>query len=405
MLNAALIGQLVINSYFSAMRQPDFYRNKNAYKLVLFLFALLIGAGTLLYTETFLKKLRKSEERSVKIWAHAVKVFSTGPAEGDFTLYGMIMEGNNTIPIIMTDGEGNVIQHRNLDSTKARNPDYVKKLIPIMAEDNEPIEVEFAPGKKNIIYYQESILLKQLRIYPWVLLGVIGVFVGIAYITFSSARRTEQERVWSGMAKETAHQIGTPLSSMLGWIELLRSQGVDETALTEMGKDVARLETITSRFSKIGSIPELVPEDLVEAVRESLDYLRSRTSKKIDIRFDAPDSELIVPLNHQLFSWVIENLFKNAIDAIEGGGEISIQIKEAGRNVRIEISDTGKGLTRNQFKAIFRPGYTTKQRGWGLGLSLAQRIVEDYHRGKIYVFRSEVGQGTTFRILIPISQE
>lgn len=383
------------------MSKVDFYRNKNTWKLVLFVFALLIGAGTLWYTESFLQELREEEEDSVEIWAQAFRLIAADAATGDLSLYAKILEGNNTIPIIITDGDGNVITYNNLDSAKALRPGYVKSLIPRMAEENEPIVIEFGSGQKNIAYYQESILLTQLRIYPWVLLGVIGLFVGIAYLAFSSARRTEQERVWSGMAKETAHQIGTPLSSMLGWIELLRAQGADETALTEMGKDVNRLETITARFSKIGSIPELKNEDISDVLTESTDYLRARTSSKIDIDLQIPEDEFIVPINRQLFSWVIENLIRNAIDAIEGQGSIKLELTEAGKYVRIDVTDSGKGLTRNQYRAIFRPGYTTKQRGWGLGLSLARRIVEDYHSGRIYVVRSELGQGTTFRILIP----
>lgn len=383
------------------MSKVDFYRNKNTWKLVLFVFALLIGAGTLWYTESFLQELREEEEDSVEIWAQAFRLIAADAATGDLTLYAKILEGNNTIPIIITDGEGNVKTYNNLDSAKALRPGYVESLIPIMAEENEPIVIEFGNGQKNIAYYQESILLTQLRIYPWVLLGVIALFVGIAYLAFSSARRTEQERVWSGMAKETAHQIGTPLSSMLGWIELLRAQNADETALTEMGKDVNRLETITARFSKIGSIPELKNEDISDVLIESTEYLRARTSSKIDIDLQVPEDEFIVPINRQLFSWVIENLIRNAIDAIEGQGSIKLELTESGKYVRIDVTDSGKGLTRNQYRAIFRPGYTTKQRGWGLGLSLARRIVEDYHSGKIYVVRSEIGQGTTFRILIP----
>lgn len=384
------------------MSKLDFYRNKNSWKLVLFVFALLIGSGTLLYTESFLKDLRAEEEESVEIWAHAVRVFLSGTATGDLSLYGKILESNNTIPTIITDENGKIITHRNIDSAKVARPGYLESLIPIMASENEPIEFAYAEGKKNIVYYQESYLLKQLRIYPWVLLGVIALFVSIAYAAFSSARRTEQERVWSGMAKETAHQIGTPLSSMLGWIELLRAQGADESALVEMSKDVDRLETITARFSKIGSVPELSKGDIAEVISESLDYLRRRTSKKIQILLDAPETGITVPVNTQLFSWVLENLIRNAVDAIEGEGRVEITLSEAGKNVRIDVKDTGKGLTRNQFKAIFRPGYTTKQRGWGLGLSLAKRIIEDYHNGKIYVVKSEPGTGTTIRITIPM---
>lgn len=387
------------------MRQPDFYRNKNAWKLILFVFALLIGVGTLLYTESFLKDMRSQEERYVQIWAQALKGTSSGKVQGDISLYFTILEDNRTIPIILADGDGTVITFRNLDSTKINRPGYVESVLEDMKEQNEPIVIEFAPGRVNYMYYKESLLLQKLRIYPWVLLGVIAVFVGISYAAFSSARRTEQERIWSGMAKETAHQIGTPLSSLMGWIELLRAQDADESALQEMSKDILRLETITSRFSKIGSVPELKEVDIIDVVEDSLDYLRRRTSKKIDITFRAPDSPIIIPVNQQLFSWVVENLIRNAIDAIDGPGSIHVQLSEAGRSVKIDVEDTGKGLTRNQFRAIFRPGYTTKTRGWGLGLSLARRIIEDYHNGKIFVLKSAPQAGTTFRVLLPIDRK
>ena len=271
-----------------------------------------------------------------------------------------------------------------------------------MAESNDPIEITYYGNRKVYIYFKESLLLTKLRIYPIILLAVIGIFIVIAYLLFSSSRRSEQNRVWTGMAKETAHQIGTPLSSIMGWIEILRTQNADEMALSEMEKDVSRLQTITDRFSKIGSMPQMREEPIYETVETSFNYLQSRVSKKIDTTLESTVSEdLKLLVNTQLLSWVIENLMRNAIDAIDGPGFVKLELTDQGKSIRLDVIDSGKGIPKAQQSAVFRPGFTTKKRGWGLGLSLAKRIVEEYHRGKITVAQSEIGKGTTFRVILP----
>ena len=270
-----------------------------------------------------------------------------------------------------------------------------------MRDEVEPIEIEFA-GRKQYIYYQNSTLLTKLRYYPIILLCVISVFIVIAYIAFSNARKSEQDRVWNGLAKETAHQIGTPLSSLMGWLELLRARNVDANMVDEMEKDIVRLNTITNRFSKIGSVPSLSDHNIEEVTGEAVAYLQARSPRKVNIVFNpSPEvKNLTVKLNKPLYEWVIENLIRNAMDALEGKGTIEIRVSEHPRSIRIEVEDNGKGIPANKQKTVFRPGYTTKSRGWGLGLSLAKRIIEEYHRGKIFVAHSEVGKGTIFRILL-----
>lgn len=381
----------------------DIYNNKNAIKLVLFLFAATIGIGTLIYTESFLKELRAEEIKKAKIYVEATNLAQSTSNDETLNLVIKIIEGNNTIPVIVVNENGEVDTHRNLDPEKSKNPEYIKAQIAEMAESNEPIEFTYYGERKVYIYFKESLLLTKLRMYPIFLLAVIGIFIGIAYLLFSSSRRSEQNRVWTGMAKETAHQIGTPLSSLMGWIEILRTQNADEMALKEMEKDVDRLQMITDRFSKIGSIPQMSEENIYETVQSSFDYLKSRVSKKIDMTLscDIPqDQKLLV--NTQLLSWVIENLVRNAIDAIEAGeGFVKLELSDDGKYIRLDVSDSGKGISLAQLSAIFRPGFTTKKRGWGLGLSLAKRIIDDYHKGKITVAQSEVGKGTTFRVLLP----
>ena len=380
----------------------DIYNNKNAIKLVLFLFALSIGVGTLIYTESFLKELRAEEIRKAKIYVEATDVAQSTTEDISLNFVLKIIEGNNTIPVIVVNEDGEVDTHRNLDPVKSKDPEYIKEQIEIMAESNEPIEISYYGDRKVYIYFKESLLLTKLRIYPIILLGVIGVFVIIAYLLFSSSRRSEQNRVWTGMAKETAHQIGTPLSSLMGWIEILRSQNADEMALVEMEKDVSRLEMITDRFSKIGSMPQMGEESIFETVKTSFDYLKARVSKKIDMTLESSIPEdLKLLVNTQLLSWVIENLVRNAIDAIDGPGYVKLEITDQGKQIRLDVIDSGKGIIKSQQSAVFRPGFTTKKRGWGLGLSLAKRIVEDYHKGKITVAQSEVGKGTIFRVLLP----
>ncbi len=313
-----------------------------------------------------------------------------------------------SVPVIITDStHTNVLQFGNLNERNMENPDFVARQLKIMASENKPIQVNFLDHGATFIYYKSSDLLVSIRFFPIVQIIVIALFLLIAYLLFSYARKSEQNQVWAGMAKETAHQIGTPLSSMMAWLELLKmdEQAQQKEAIGEMEKDIQRLENITERFSKIGSPPKLEIVDLVIVISETIDYLRPRTSKKIDYQFDVPaDTKVMVPLNAPLFKWVIENLCKNAIDAMSGQGIISIHLKQINNRVIIDISDNGKGMSKSEFKNVFNPGYTSKKRGWGLGLSLAKRIIRDYHSGRIFVRSSVPGEGTTFRIILKTSK-
>lgn len=381
----------------------DFYGKKNLWKFILFVFAVLIGAATLWYTETFLDELREQEVKKVQQFAMAIHNILDADVDTDITFEQDIIRSNNTIPIIMTDENGNVIEARNIDEQKRNNPDWIKKKLAEMEREVTPIKITVSDDITQYLYYQNSILLTKLRYYPLVLLGVISLFIIIAYIAFSNARKSEQNQVWNGLAKETAHQIGTPLSSLMGWLELLRSKETEPLMVEEMEKDINRLNTITDRFSKIGSMPAINTQDIVEISNESVSYLAARSPRKIKVKFNAEGAgvgPLPVKLNKPLFEWVIENLVRNAIDAIEGEGEIEVRVSDSGRKVVVEVEDNGKGIPQNKFKTIFRPGFTTKSRGWGLGLSLAKRIIEEYHGGRIFVASSEAGKATIFRILL-----
>lgn len=305
------------------------------------------------------------------------------------------------VPVVFTDeSREKIIAYGNMDSIKVQDKAYVKAIIAEMASQNSPIEIDLGSGKKNYIFYQDSFILTQIKYFPLIQFLIIGLFLVIAYTLFSTARRAEQNQVWVGMAKETAHQLGTPLSSLMAWMELLKLKGVDESVTTEIGKDIKRLETITERFSKIGSVPELEKTNLVSVLQHALTYLETRVSRKIALELKTPAPEILVPLNIPLFDWVIENLCKNAIDAMDGKGFIKIELTDQQQFVYIDIIDSGKGIPKSEFKTVFEPGFTTKKRGWGLGLSLTKRIIENYHRGKIFVKRSEPNKGTTFRIVL-----
>lgn len=303
------------------------------------------------------------------------------------------------VPVIYTDKDKReVIQTGKVDTLSINTPEKLAAKLDELAEENTPIEIDLGQGTVNYIFYAQSNLLTQLKYYPYVQFGIIGLFLLIAYILFSTARKAEQDQVWVGMSKETAHQLGTPLSSLLAWNEHLKGLGVDPNIISEMENDVMRLNTITERFSKIGSQPTLVSEDIVHLLDKSIAYLKKRTSKNVSFEVKLPDHPIQVNLSGPLFEWVIENLCKNAVDAMDGKGTLKIIMMEKPEQVKIFISDTGKGIPKNKFAEVFKPGYTTKQRGWGLGLSLCKRIVENYHDGKIYVLESEVGKGTTFCI-------
>lgn len=498
----------------------NIYSQKQKWKWLLFVVAILIVFTSLWYTNNLVRRIADDEKAKVKLWAQAVEkkanlirftndLFTKIKleerkkaelyAEATKQLAGMnynsdisfvlkVLQDNTTVPVILTDEEGRISASRNLDSLRENDTAYVREQLNLMKESyapvvintykthknflyykdskvfsdiklvfdkltlsfldevtvntadvpviftdssktvvlqknnkidsisilpqnlkvtldklsqqNPPIAIDLGDGYTKYVFYAESELLTTLKYYPYVQFGVIGLFLLIAYILFSTARKAEQDQVWVGMSKETAHQLGTPLSSLIGWNEHLRSIGVDESIVNEMNRDIRRLNTITDRFSKIGSQPTLQDENICTVIQNATDYLKQRTSKNVKYEVIVPQKEVHVQLSVPLFEWVIENLCKNAVDAMDGKGQITVLVEEIPEGIAIDISDTGKGIPKSKFKTVFEPGYTTKQRGWGLGLSLCKRIIENYHKGKIYVLRSEPNSGTTFRILL-----
>ncbi len=311
-----------------------------------------------------------------------------------------VQTNSSSVPVILTDStQRKIVEFGNVDTLKIKDSTFRNELIADMRHSNTPIEIELPDEGKQYIFYEESSLSKELRYYPYLELGIISLFIMLAYYLFSSARKSEQNRVWVGLAKETAHQLGTPLTSLMAWVEYLKSKNVELT--DEMEKDVKRLETITSRFSKIGSAPQLEPYDMVDELEETKNYIQTRSSQKVTFTLNRPpDIDTVAMLNPPLFSWVIENLFRNAIDAMGGQGSITLEVSRQANTIIVDITDTGKGIPKSKYKTVFEPGYTTKDRGWGLGLSLCKRIIEDYHGGKIFVKNSEMNKGTTFRIVL-----
>jgi len=504
----------------SLLSRYSIYNRKRYWKILLFLFAIIIIAFSLWYSNLLVRKIAKDERLKIHTWANALQTrarlvnstqkfftqiqeeernkvelyaeaqqrFVKAEPNEDAGFYMKIIENNTSIPVILTDGKGKIISQRNtvfssdtipgmegylkkefsryprieiryykdevnyiyyqdsklftemqvvmnnlvesffsevvnnsasvpvlvtdstqsealafgqIDTLQIHDSAYFHKLIRDMVAENEPIEIHIAGQGKTLIFYKDSYVLTQLRYFPYIQFVIIGIFLLVAYLLFSTARRSEQNQVWAGLAKETAHQLGTPLSSMMAWVDYLEAKDIDSETIEELRKDVNRLSTITDRFSKIGSNPSLVPENLVSVIYSSVSYLKTRTSQKITYSINVPpEHSLVLPLNLQLFEWVIENLVKNAVDAMTREGKITIDIIEESHVVNIDIADTGKGIPRNMFRTIFNPGYTSKQRGWGLGLSLSKRIINEYHKGKIFVKSSTVGKGTTFRIVL-----
>ena len=375
------------------------FKVKRISKRLLLLSAFIIGTAILWYTNNLVDDLRREERTKVNIWANATKqTTDIDNLNEDISFVFEVINHNKTIPVILVDDNGSILYHKNFPSKKANNIDYLKSQLEIMKESHEPIVFEYADGKYNKIYYKDSILLTRLKIFPYVILVVISLFIVTGYFAFSNSRKSEQNKVWAGMARETAHQIGTPLSSLMGWVTLLHDQGGNEEVVSEMNKDISRLQMITERFSKIGSQPELKNQDVNTIVQRSFYYMKDRSSSKINFKLDVSDHAMFSFLNTQLFGWVIENIMRNAIDALQGKGEIKVEVKDHSKNVIIDISDNGKGIKSSQLKTVFEPGYTTKLRGWGLGLSLVKRIVEDYHKGQVYILHSKLGKGSTFRI-------
>lgn len=376
------------------------YNKKQWWKFILLLIAIIIGVSSLYYTNLLVKKLSIEEKKKVELWAEATRQLGEPDISNkDFSFLLQVIQNNRTVPVILTDSGCNIISYRNLDSLKVTNKQYVKDQLEIMKKEEKPILIDLGNKNKNYIYYRESYLLQQLKYYPYIQLGVILLFIIVAYFAFSASRKAEQNQVWVGLTKETAHQLGTPISSLMAWVELIKEKFNENEIVNELEKDIKRLEIITDRFSKIGSKPTLKPNNLVEVVQSAINYLESRTSEKIKFIINTPEIPIIVPLSRSLFEWVIENLCKNAVDAVNEG-TITISIKQQRQKVYIDVSDTGKGIPKSKFKTIFKPGYTTKARGWGLGLSLVKRIIENYHNGKIFVLNSEIDKGSTFRIIL-----
>ena len=504
----------------SFLNRYSIYYRKQHWKILLLLFAIIIIAFSLWYSNVLIKKIARDERMKIHTWANAIQTraslvnstqkfftqiqeeernkvqlfaeaqqrFAEAGTNEDLGFYMKMIQNNTSIPVILTDKNGRITATRNtvftsdtvpgmedylkkefsqyprieiryykdevnylyykdsklftemqvvlnnlvssffsevvnnsasvpvlvtdstmtqalafgqIDTLRIHDSVYLQKMIHDMAAQNDPIEISIADQGKRLIFYKDSYVLTQLRYFPYIQLAIIGIFLLVAYMLFSTSRRSEQNQVWAGLAKETAHQLGTPLSSIMAWVDYLETKDVDIETIEELRKDVNRLSTITDRFSKIGSTPLLIPENVVSVIYNSISYLKTRTSQKINYSINlTPEQSIVVPLNLQLFEWVIENLVKNAVDAMTRQGKITIDIIEEAHVVTIDIADTGKGLPRNMFRTIFNPGYTSKQRGWGLGLSLSKRIINEYHKGKIFVKSSTIGRGTTFRIVL-----
>jgi signal transduction histidine kinase len=379
----------------------NIYTRKLRWKFLLFVTAISIGVSSLLYTNNLVRKLAVEERKRAELLFEAQrKIINAEMADPNLDFYGKVIENNETVPVIVVDSLDNIVFMRNMDPIKMDNPRYVSKKLKQLKEASDPITINVSPTERQYLYYSKSTILTKLTVYPFVQLGIILLFILVAYFAFSSSRNAEQNQVWVGLSKETAHQLGTPISSLMAWLEMMKMKSSDPDLLTELEKDVKRLEKITERFSKIGSKPILKKENLISVISSAVTYLKTRSSGSVKFNVHLSSEELFVPINASLFEWVIENICKNAIDATNGQGEVEIFISDHNQVVYVDVSDTGKGISKGLFKTIFKPGYTTKERGWGLGLSLAKRIVEEYHDGRIFVHQSEIGKGTVIRIVL-----
>ena len=371
-------------------------------KILLVLAAVVIAVASLAVSNFLVRDLLEEERNNVEVWAEAMNSLNKADESTDLALVLKVIGSNENIPVVVVDDKGQVQDYRNLEvrgKTAADSLEYIMRRARSMKQSGNYIPINLdSPGDYMEVRFGESLMLRRLAYYPSVQLGVVLIFVVVAIFALLSSKRAEQNKVWVGLSKETAHQLGTPISSLMAWVEVLRETYPDDELIPEMDKDVRRLQRIAERFSKIGSLPEPKPENLNDVVQNVLEYIGRRASNKVHLSVDMPDHPLIVKMSAPLFEWVIENLCKNAIDAMEGQGSITLTARDEGDCFSVEVSDTGKGIPRNKFKDVFMPGFTTKSRGWGLGLSLAKRIVEEYHGGRIFVKNSELGRGTTFRI-------
>lgn len=373
-------------------------------KIVFVLMAILVAVSSLFVSKTLTDNLKREEQGRMEVWAEAMKSLSKADGNTDLSLVLKVLNENDYIPVILLDRRGNVTDYRNVSLRGANRADSLRDARQLalnwIAEGHViRVTIDNVDNSYINVCYDESLILKRLTIFPFVQLAVVVIFVVLAVFALLASKRAEQNRVWAGLSKETAHQLGTPISSLMAWVEVLKEEYPDDTLIPELDKDVSRLRLISDRFSKIGSKPELAMVSLQEVLAHVVDYIDRRTSHNVVIRCQLPDHDVMVNINAALFEWVIENLCKNAVDAMNGDpGTISIAVMETGQKVAIDVADTGKGISKKNIKNVFRPGFTTKKRGWGLGLSLAKRIIEEYHKGRIFVKSSEVGVGTTFRI-------
>ena len=386
-------------------------------KIVLVFAAVIIAVASLVVSHILIRDLAKEEHNKMEVWAEAMRTLNRADENTDINLVLKVINGNNTIPVIVLDSNGEVQAYRNIDIKDCDNEEDTMRFVKNMGHElmRENRDIRIAIDNNNAddmamqddtvasddyinVCYDDSVMLRRLASYPYIQLGVVMIFVVIAIFALLTSKRAEQNKVWVGLSKETAHQLGTPISSLMAWVEILKETYPDDDLIPEMNKDVKRLQLIADRFSKIGSLPEPVETDLKEVMEHVIDYMDRRTSNKVEMLRDFPEGDVRIKINASLFEWVIENLSKNAVDAMGGEGKITLRIFDEPRKAVVEVTDTGKGIRKKDIRNIFRPGFTTKKRGWGLGLSLAKRIIEEYHKGKIWVKWSEVGVGTTFRI-------
>jgi two-component system, sporulation sensor kinase D len=375
----------------------QFSDRRNTTRWIIIITSFVIVSLILWNTYSFFQIFKQEERVKMQHWALSQKKINTDDLNADLELPLQIIQTAN-IPIIVTEKDS-IINQVNIEDNILKDKTKLRNFLQRLKNQNDPIVMKISEGRTHNLYYGDSSLLNKLKYYPIALLFIIFLFGAVVYNFYKSTKMATQNKLWAGMAKETAHQIGTPLSSLIGWLEIMKADNVDQTTVSEIEKDINRLQTITERFSKIGSEPVLETKDIVEETRNSFDYLKSRFSKQVEFTFSAPNSSLLVSINPALHSWTIENLMKNAIDAMKGRGKLKIVIEKEGQNIKINVIDSGKGIPKNQYKRVFEPGFTTKRRGWGLGLSLTKRIVEEYHNGKIKVTHSEIDKGTTMQIL------
>lgn len=371
---------------------------------IILVFALLFVGTSVWFTQRLSRQFAEIEKQRMEVWAEATRQLVIADENTDISLYSSIIEANTTIPVYMTDADFHVILTRNVPEPKKDVEAFYQDKIEHLRESQTPIEVHVSPGVTQYIFYEESSILRQLRFFPWVQMLVVLSFIALLVTYIITSYRNEQNRVWVGLTKETAHQLGTPISSLNGWLELLRTRYPEDDLLPDVATDINRLQLVAERFSRIGSAPTLQPTDMRQVVEQTYAYMRTRISNKVEmeLKIDLPaeSGETIVQADAPLMAWVVENLIKNAVDAMNGRGWIGLHLLREGETVILDVTDTGKGIERKRYTQVFRPGYTTKSRGWGLGLSLCKRIVEEYHRGKIFVHQSVVGKGTTFRVVL-----